>query len=98
LTYVNSIRTRAFNGAGGNISQGQLTLQFILDERGRELYWECTRRTDLVRYDQLTGGSYLWQWKGNDKDGVPTPSYRDVFPIPAREITGNPNLTQNQGY
>jgi hypothetical protein len=98
LTYVNNIRTRAFNGAGGNISQGQLTLQFILDERGRELYWECTRRTDLVRYDQLTGGSYLWQWKGNDKDGVPTPSYRDVFPIPAREITGNPNLTQNTGY
>jgi hypothetical protein len=98
LTYVNALRTRAFGGTSGNITLGQMTLNFILDERGRELYWECTRRTDLVRYGLLTGGGYLWQWKGNAKDGVATPAYRDLFPIPAREITGNPNLTQNPGY
>jgi hypothetical protein len=98
LTYVNALRTRAFNGASGNITAGQLTLNFILDERGRELYWECTRRTDLVRYGVFTGGGYLWQWKGNAKDGVATAAHLNLFPLPAREIAGNPNLVQNPGY
>ena len=32
-----------------------MDLQFILDERGRELLWEGHRRTDLVRYGLFTG-------------------------------------------
>lgn len=98
LTYINALRTRAFNGPSGNITAGQLTLNFIIDERARELYWECTRRTDLIRFGLLTGGAYLWQWKGNVKDGVATSAHLNLFPIPAREITGNPNLVQNPGY
>jgi hypothetical protein len=98
LTYVNALRQRAYNGTSGNITSGQLTLPFILDERARELYWECTRRTDLVRYGQLTGGSYLWAWKGNAKDGVATESFRNIFPIPAGEVVSNLNLRQNPGY
>jgi hypothetical protein len=99
LTYVNTLRTRAYNGStSGNITSGQLTLSFILDERARELYWECTRRTDLIRYGLLTGGSYLWSWKGNTKAGAATESFRDLFPIPASEVIANPNLVQNPGY
>ncbi|MEJ0030017.1 MAG: RagB/SusD family nutrient uptake outer membrane protein [Bacteroidota bacterium] len=64
LTLTNSVRTRAYGGStSGNITSGQLTLSFLLDERGRELYWECTRRTDLVRYGLLTGGGYLCHGK-----------------------------------
>lgn len=99
LTYVNALRTRAYNGsASGNITAGQLTLSFVLDERARELYWECTRRTDLVRYAQLTGGDYLWQWKGNQKNGIATETFRNLFPLPASQIAANPNLKQNPGY
>ena len=39
LAYVNALRTRAYGDATGNITAAQLTLQFIIDERGRELFW-----------------------------------------------------------
>src|SRR5690606_23128715 len=41
LDLVNQIRYRAFGGDGGEISTAQLTLDFILEERGRELFWEA---------------------------------------------------------
>jgi hypothetical protein len=96
LIYVNQLRSRAFNGSSGNVSL--LTLQFILDERGRELYWEGHRRTDLIRFGQFTGGTYLWPWKGNVKTGRATESFRDLFPIPASDLAANPKLKQNTGY
>jgi hypothetical protein len=95
LTYVNQLRTRA---NAGNITQQQLTPDFILDERGRELYWEGHRRTDLIRYGKFTGGTYVWQWKGNTKNGQATASFRDLFPIPAADLAANPGLKQNDGY
>lgn len=98
LTYINNIRTRAYGGNSGNITGGQLNLQFILDERGRELYWEGHRRTDLVRYNQLTTGTYIWPWKGGVSSGTAVDSKYNVFPIPASVLSSNPNLTQNAGY
>jgi hypothetical protein len=95
LTYVNQLRTRSNAGA---ITQAQLTTDFILDERGRELYWEGHRRTDLIRYGKFTGGAYVWQWKGNTKNGQSTASFRDLFPIPAADLAANPGLKQNDGY
>ncbi len=68
---------------------------FILDERGRELYWECHRRTDLVRYGLFTGNQYLWPWKGNVQEGIGTDSKYNLFPIPSSDLGANPNLTQN---
>ena len=53
LSYVNKIRERAYGSTSGNISANDLTLQFILDERARELYWEGHRRTDLIRLTNL---------------------------------------------
>ena len=96
--YVNAVRQRAYNGSSGNIAAADLNLDFILDERARELYWECHRRTDLVRFGQFTDGSYKWAWKGNVKEGASVPAYRNVYPIPAPDLGANPNLKQNQGY
>lgn len=98
LDYVNALRQRAYGDTSGNIADSQLTLDFILDERARELYWEGHRRTDLIRYRRFTGGDYLWPWKGKVKEGIPTESYRDLFPIPAADLGANPTLKQNDGY
>lgn len=98
LNYVNELRERAYGDESGNISDGQLTLDFILDERARELFWEGHRRTDLIRYGEFTGDAYVWPWKGNVKEGASSESYRDLFPIPAAELGANPNLQQNPGY
>jgi len=98
LTYVNALRQRAFGDSNHNITDAQLTLDFILAERGRELLWEGHRRTDLVRYGLFTGGNYLWSWKGGVQAGQSTESFRDLYPLPANELVANPNLTQNPGY
>jgi hypothetical protein len=98
ISYVNKVRERAYGGTSGNITAGQLTNEFMLDERARELYWECHRRTDLVRFGQFTDGTYLWQWKGGVKDGATVPNYRNIHPIPAADLNANSNLDQNPGY
>lgn len=98
LEYVNAVRFRAFKGSAGNITDSQLTLDLILDERARELYWECHRRTDLIRFNRFSQSDYLWQWKGGVRDGASVPVYRNVFPIPSADINANPNLQQNDGY
>lgn len=98
LDYVNQIRTRAYGDSFGNISSGQLTLDFILDERARELYWEGHRRTDLVRYNKFTTADYLWPWKGRTPEGSATGSFRNLYPIPSADLGANPNLKQNTGY
>ncbi|GAB3930974.1 RagB/SusD family nutrient uptake outer membrane protein [Mucilaginibacter myungsuensis] len=98
LGYINQIRTRAYGNASGNIAQSALTLDFILDERGRELYWEGFRRTDLVRYGKFTEATYLWPFKGGVANGRAVESFRNIFPIPLDDLTANPNLKQNTGY
>ncbi len=95
LGYVNALRTRA---SAGNITQAELTLDFILAERARELLWEAHRRTDLVRFGRFTGGSYIWAFKGGTPAGQATPAHLDLYPIPSSELQANPNLTQNPGY
>ena len=98
LGYVNALRERANGSTGNNISAGQLTLDFILDERARELYWESHRRQDLIRFGKFTGGTYNWDWKGNAPNGIALPNTRSVYPLPTNSLASNPNLTQNTGY
>jgi len=98
LIYINNIRQRAYGNMTGNITSGQLNLNFILDERARELIWEGKRRTDLIRYDLFTTAAYLWPWKGGVKDGTSVSSTRNLYPLPSAEINTNPNLIQNPGY
>ena len=99
LTYVNALRERANAGAtGADIASGDLTLDFILDERARELHWEAHRRQDLIRFNKFAGGNYNWAWKGNASNGVAIPSTLNIFPIPINALDSNSNLSQNPGY
>ena len=75
-----------------------LTLNNILDERGRELYWECHRRTDLIRFKKFTTADYVWPLKGGAKAGTAVADKYNIFPLPAKDVIANPNLTQNAGY
>ncbi|HRX29794.1 MAG TPA: RagB/SusD family nutrient uptake outer membrane protein [Saprospiraceae bacterium] len=95
---VNQLRGRAYGNSLGNISNSDLTLDFVLDERVRELYWEGGRRIDLIRFGKYTGDNYLWPWKGGESQGIGVSSFREIFPIPASDLASNPNLVQNTGY
>lgn len=96
LNYFNQIRQRAYGNTSGNVSA--ITLNEILNERGRELYFEGYRRTDLIRFGRFVGSSYIWPWKGGVKDGRSIEDFRNLLPLPASDIIANPNLEQNQGY
>ncbi|WP_262248062.1 RagB/SusD family nutrient uptake outer membrane protein [Parapedobacter soli] len=96
LDYFNQLRTRAYGNASGNVTT--LTLDDILDERARELYFEGYRRTDLIRFGKLTGGSYIWPWKGGVKDGRSIEEFRNLLPLPTSDVIANTNLDQNTGY
>jgi starch-binding outer membrane protein, SusD/RagB family len=97
LDYINQLRQRAYGNTSGNITDAQLTVDFMLDERGRELLWEGTRRTDLIRYGKFTTAG-VWAWKGNVAAGKTTEAFRNLYPLPASEIIANRNLKQNTGY
>ena len=92
LTAFNQVRARA-----GMPAANGLSLNDILDERGRELYQECWRRSDLIRFGVFTSG-YNWQWKGNVKEGRDVEAYRTLFPIPDSDRLANTGLEQNPGY
>lgn len=99
LGYINALRTRAYNGSvAGNINSNQLNLDFILDERGRELYYEAVRRTDLIRFNKFTTAAYLWAWKGGSRTGNAVADKYNLFPLPPTDLSANPNLIQNTGY
>jgi hypothetical protein len=86
LELVNEVRRRS------NASElTAITLDDMLDERGRELIWEGARRRDMIRF-----GTYLtWDWKFRTED---SPAFRTLFPVPSIELNANANLTQNPGY
>ena len=103
LDYLNQIRYRAYGesygpGNVGKLNATELTLQTVLDERGRELYWEGHRRTDLIRYNLLTTSTYLWPWKGGVASGTAVDSKYNIFPVPSTVLSANPNLDQNPGF
>jgi hypothetical protein len=93
--YVNVLRTRA---SATQVTATDITSQFVLNERVRELYWEGHRRQDLIRFGKFTGSSYNWEWKGNVQTGTSIDDKYKLFPVPQSEINTNPNLTQNTGY
>lgn len=94
-TYVNYVRERAGVPAW---SVSEITLQNLLDERARELYWENCRRTDLVRFGKFTSG-YSWNWKNNVPGGADISSHMNIFPIPSQVINSySSEYPQNPGY
>jgi hypothetical protein len=101
LSYVNKLRTMR---KASTVSESDLTstvdgipYKFFLDERGRELYWEAVRRTDLIRFGAFTSDKYIWQWKGGIKSGKSVNDKYNIYPIPATELSANPNLS-NDNY
>ena len=95
LRDINELRNRAHATPA---TEDDMTLDYILDERARELHLEGFRRTDLVRYDYLTTNKYLWDWKGGVADGTSVSSIYNVYPIPDSDMNSNENMTQNTGY
>lgn len=77
----------------------EITEDFLVSERARELMWEGHRRTDLIRYGLYNTSEYLWPYKGGDAyEGQSFPEYKCIFPIPPTELATNANLRQNPGY
>ncbi|MDD2306106.1 MAG: RagB/SusD family nutrient uptake outer membrane protein [Prolixibacteraceae bacterium] len=72
-------------------TESTLTLDELINERGREFAWEGWRRQDLIRWDKFSKGS--WSFKDPKADNT-----RDLFPIPYDQITKNPTWKQNPGY
>lgn len=85
LTIVNELRAKR-----GATPLASLDEKALLDERGRELYWEGWRRNDQIRFGTFTGS---WEFKNASTDG-----HEVLYPIPATALASNPNLKQNAGY
>lgn len=84
LLLVNQIRQKR----GASLLTA-VDLNGLLDERGRELYWEGWRRQDQVRFGKFLQPNQL---------KPQTDPKRLLFPIPSEQLAVNPNLTQNPGY
>lgn len=94
LPYVQALAARAEVAP-----PSEITPDFLLAERARELYWEAHRRTDLIRLGVYHTDAYLWPYKGGDNyAGTAFPAYRCIFPIPPTELATNKALIQNPGY
>lgn len=93
LAALNAIRKRA-----GVPEKSSYTLQDVLDERGRELYHELTRRQDLIRFGQFTTSEYLWSYKGGVKGGQSVDSKFNLYPLASSDVNANGKLVQNAGY
>lgn len=91
---INALRTRA---NASRISEADLTLDFILDEKAREFYFEAQRRVDLIRFNKFAS-NYTWDWKGGVPQGTSISSHLSLLPIPVSQLSANSNLEQNPGY
>jgi len=81
---VDVIRNRA------GLGSMTITADSFLAERGREMFQEASRRTDLIRFGKW--GDSWWEKTNSD-------AFRTVFPIPQNQIDASGgSLTQNPGY
>ncbi|MBQ4005974.1 MAG: RagB/SusD family nutrient uptake outer membrane protein [Muribaculaceae bacterium] len=94
LAALNVLRNRAHASVLSSAN-----LNTILDEWGREFFFEGRRRIDLVRHNKFGGNTgYNWQWKGGVYAGRNFDAYRNIFDIPQSDIIANNNLQHNPGY
>ena len=93
LPYVRQLSDHA-----GVSAPREITKDWLVAERARELMWEGHRRTDLIRWGLFTSDSFLWPWKGGSMAGQGFAPHMTIFAIPASELASNPELHQNPGY
>jgi hypothetical protein len=94
MPYIELLSARA-----GVSAPSQITQEYLVAERARELMWEAHRRTDLIRYGLFNTDAYIWPYKGGDSfAGQSFPAYKCLFAIPPTELAANPKLTQTPGY
>src|SRR6218665_1639220 len=89
---VNRVRARAFKRDPSPHTVATLTLDALLKERSWELYNECMRRNDLIRFGKFVRGKWEFADRSAESDT------RNVFPLPQSVVSANTNLTQNPGY
>ena len=100
VNYVNMIRQRASLDPIGVLSQDAFEKE-VWAQRYFELCYEGKMWFDILRtrkvrnditgnFDDFVGHTTIW---GKTFDDT-----RLLFPLPAREINNNPNLTQNTGF
>lgn len=95
----NNIQKRAYGDESHNInSLAEISLNDIINERARELYWEGHRRTDLIRFNMFTDNKN-WSWKGGSHTGnMRVDDKFLLYPLPSTDVSSNSNLIQNPGY
>lgn len=108
--WVNKIRRRA---NVSEISNSDLTIDFILDERSRELITEENRRHTLIRLSQENGGderkaNNIFKTRvrthnevsGREVRGMHDDDTPVLFPIPQKFVDSNTGskIQQNPGY
>lgn len=89
------------NGVAHTLANSWTTEErnWFVAERARELFWEATRRTDLIRYGLFCSNELLWPFKGGTSQaGQSFPEYKKLFAIPASQIVANPDLKNPEGY
>ena len=92
-------RLAELSARAGVTPPAEITPDYLLAERARELLWEAHRRTDLIRFGLFDSGDFLWPYKGGDDyAGTGFPAYKCIFPLPPTELATNRQLVQNPGY
>jgi hypothetical protein len=93
ITYLQKIRTRAVTGTYSGATDKASVEKEILDERGRELYFENKRWYDLVRFHY--GGTINVYTYVPNLVGKTTPLF---WPLNTTVLANNSKLKQTDGY
>lgn len=91
--YINQVRERA---GASSITADQVSIDFILDERARELYGEIPRRIDLTRTNKFVERANLYN---EGVEGKATEKF-NLLPIPQEIIDLNMDkkMDNNPGW
>lgn len=93
LRDVNFVRASRTARPPAPPAMSSIDLDLLFRERGFEFYWECLRRTDMIRF-----GKYEGTWTEKSNSDV----FRRIFPLPQTAIDGSSildgYLVQNPGY
>lgn len=91
---INTCRVRCFDASTWSSNQyttTTLTMDELLEERGREFIFEGYRRQDLIRFGKFLTTDW-WDHTATNDDHL------KLFPIPLSQLSLNDNLAQNDGY